>query len=430
MFKIIDPNAKINPADIIKAEKRFEWQCGYMIAQFKFVHQILMMMTKCPRQNFNTMGVRVTPEGKFELIYDPIWSLSLIDSELTYILYHEILHLALHHCTKRPLTQDLKERHLANIAHDLAVNELIPDDAQLGCCKPKLENGEICGCHVSELKKKKEYSDIEDKQSSEWYWDYLHKKQKELGGLPHLMDCDGDCANCKLEKSSGSGGLKPKQHCKKMDDHGGWQEHEMADDHVTAKIKEVERLNQWGDVSQGVRETIMAAQIKKVNWRNKIRVWFGNHAWKDKTTTRKKPNRRTGFIHPGYKQSYVDKYLVAADTSGSIGEELLGEWIGVLNQLVEYLPIDIMQFDCEKQTNPEPYDRRRLKLEFKGRGGTNFSSVIDLVNKQRYKGVMILTDGCAEAPDKPHNAHVLWVLPSGCNPPVEWGDRVHLVKHA
>ena len=432
MFKIIPIDYPFTPQELATANKRFEWLMGFLVCQFKFVHQILGMMVKIPQRGLNTMGVKVTPEGKFELHYDPIWSNALTDAELTYIFYHEILHLALHHCTKRSLTKDRAEHHLANIAHDLAVNELIPEDDN--CKKPLGEDGKVCGTFVCELQKQKEYSDILPKQSAEWYWDYLRKKKQELDKLPGLEPegCDGDCDHCKLEKGDGSsgGGVEPKEGCKKMDDHGGWSEHEVADEKVTAKIKEIDRTGDkaWGNISQGNREVILAAQLKKINWRNKIRVWFGNHSWKDKVSTRKKPNRRTGFIHPGFKKSYVDKYLVAADTSGSVDQELLGEWIGVLNQLVEYLPIDFMQFDCSKQTDPKPYDRRRLKLEFKGRGGTDFQPVMDLVKERNYKGVMILTDGCASAPTQPR-ARVLWVLPVGCKPPVEWGDRVYLVKH-
>ena len=413
MFKIIPAGTPYTPAELLKATKRFEWLVGFLICQFKFVHQVLGMMVKIPKHGMNTMGVRVTPEGKFELYYDPLWSNELTDEELTFIFYHEILHLVLHHCTKRPLSKDPSERSLANIAHDLAVNELVPVD--VACKRPLGENGKVCGVFVDELKKEKAYSDILPRQTSEWYWDYLRQKKRDNNDkLPSPLS---------EESGEGVGGTI------NLDSHGEWAEHEIADERIIAKVKEMARMNTWGNVSQGDIEVILAAQIKKVNWRNKIRVWFGNHSWRDKTSTRKKPNRRTGFMHPGFRKSYVDKYLVAADTSGSVDAELLGEWVGVLNQLIEYLPIDFMQFDCGKQTEPKPYDRRQMKLDFKGRGGTDFQIVMDIVKERHYKGVMILTDGAAPAPTRP-NAKVLWVLPAGCNPPVEWGDRVHLVKHS
>ena len=100
---------------------------------------------------------------------------------------------------------------------------------------------------------------------------------------------------------------------------------------------------------------------------------------------RKKPNRKTGYIHPGTKKNYIDKYLIAIDTSASIDKDLLAQFLTILNQLTEITPIDFMQFDCQKQTDPKPFDRKKLKLDFKGRGGTDFQIVMDTINKHHYK---------------------------------------------
>lgn len=395
----IKPRKEIDPELIRKAEKRFEWLLTFLIVNFKFVHNVLGMMTKQSSLNISTMGVRVTNDGKFQLYYNPIFVDCCDDEELTYVLYHEISHLVLHHCTGRQLISS-EEKHLhalANTAHDLAVNELIPENH--ACKRPCDENGKPIGQFVSEYKKQEMFKDIEERQTAEWYFQYLRKK------IPD---------DKKSNKTS-------------FDDHSKWEEHETADARVRAKVKEIDQNNLWGDMSQSQKELILAAQVKKINWKNKIRTFFGNLAWKYRQATRKKPNRRYGYQFPGNKKLYVDRWLIAADTSGSVDNDLLGQWLGVVNQLADELPIDFMQFDCEKTENPWPYDRRKLKLEFKGRGGTDFQPVIDIINEKKYKGAMILTDGEAAAPTKP-KAKVLWVLPSGHNPPVDWGDRVHLVR--
>jgi predicted metal-dependent peptidase len=457
---------------LAKALKRFEWLISFMICRFRFVHMILGYMNKTPRDEFGTMGVHVTSAGKFELMYDPAWLEALTDAEATYIFFHEVLHLALHHCTKRKL--DIHE--IANVAYDLAVNELIPESD--ACSKPIGEDGKIAGCHVSEFKKKPLYHDIQDKQTSEWYYDYLIAKQKEQGG---------GCKSCQL-KGSGSGGNpqtgdpqdgdpkdgepqegqgegkpeekpeekhgkgkgkgkgkekkcegKPASPCdtcphkigETLDSHDGWAAdgNEIADERVRAIINRIKQHELWGTMSQGVKEMILAAQVKRVNWRSKMRNWFGLQAWREKRYTRKRPNRRTGYIHPGTTKTYRDKWLVAADVSGStFTPEMLGSWIAVINQIQEEMPIDFMQFDCAVTVPPHPYDCRKDKVEMKGSGGTDFNPVMEIVIKGRYKGVTILTDGAAAVPTKP-NAKVLWILPEGMNPPVEWGDRVHITKH-
>lgn len=405
MFIVINKKTPpLSSQELSKAHKRFEWLISFLICRFKFVHHMLGMLRKIPIQGLGTIGVKVTPEGKFELDYDPIWINSLTDAEATYVFYHEVLHLALHHCTRRPLTREKDLKNLANIAHDLAVNELIPILKDI-CEPPRDKKGDLVGQFVSEYKKNPKFKNIEERQTAEWYFDYLRSKNKN-----------------KKEGEKGKEGDS-------FDDHSDWKEHEIADERIKAKVKHIDSNDLWGDMTQTQKELILATQVRKINWRNKIRIWFGNQAWKTKMTTRKRPNRRTGWIHPGSKTDYVDRWLIATDTSGSIDPELLAQWIGVLNQLAEELPIDVMQFDCEKTEDPKPYDRRQTKFEFKGRGGTDFQPVMDIVTKRRYKGVMILTDGEASAPTKPKSTQVLWVLPAGHNPPVEWGDRVHLIKH-
>jgi predicted metal-dependent peptidase len=398
-----------DPNKIYEAQKRFDWLVPFLICRFKFVHTLLGLMTKIPDNNVPSMGVSVV-EGKIRLVYNPVWTLSLTDAELTYVFYHEMLHLALHHCTRRRLTTDLAYARIANVAHDLAVNELIPEND--ACQKPKDQKGKLAGCFVCELKKQKDYADIQDKQTAEWYYDYLLSKMKKQGGSGQGKGEEGQ------EGQEGEG----------FDDHDGWSEHEMADEKVRLKVEDISQQNLWGDMSAGEKEIILAAQIRRVNWRNFIRNWFGQQAWRDRITTRKKPNRRMGMIHPGYKRSYTDRWLVVADTSGSVAEDLLAQFVGVLNQLVEVLPIDFAQCDAGVTQTPHPYDRRRDKIEFTGRGGTDFQPIMDMVNDRHYRGVMILTDGEAAAPTKP-NARVLWVLPPMHNPPVEWGDRVQLQRH-
>jgi len=421
-----DNKPSLTPEQLKEVKKRFEWLTGFLICRFKFTHTILGMTNKVPIENFGTMGVRVLDTGKFELVYDPTWFYHLTDHEGVYIFAHETYHIALHHCTRRPLArianinqptaEEIYLRQLSQLAHDLAVNELIPVIPGI-CEMPRDSKGKIVGQFVSEYKKKKMYEDIEFRQTSEWYFEYLKKKhpiEESKGG----NGAPGEGGNV---GAPGEGG--------NVDDHSAWKEQDMADARVNTIIKKIEDRNLWGDMTYEQKELVKAAQIRKINWRNLIKVWFGLLAHKMRQTTRKRPNRRYGFLFPGTKQLYVDRWLVATDNSASVDEELLGQWLGVLNQLADEIPIDIVQFDTKIQSGPDPYDRRQTKFEFKGRGGTHFQPVINIVDKIRYKGVMILTDGEAGVPTRPKCTEVLWVLPMGHNPPVDWGKRVHLQKH-
>jgi predicted metal-dependent peptidase len=391
---------KITDREMQFARKRLEWIIGFMIVRYHFVYQLLAMMTKEVTENTQSIKLVVVGGGNFRLEVNPLFIIRLSDEELTYALYHTILHLALHHCTHRQL--DLKE--VGAMAQDLAVNEIIPVTS--GSCEPP--DGIYKDVLVSDLKKSKEFKDILDKQTAEWYYDYL--REHGQGG-------------------EGEDGGEGESLQRGLDDHSGWKQDEIANERVRAKIDEIAKSNSWGDIGGVEKELILAAQRRKINWRNILRQFYGNLIWHDRESTRKRPNRRTGYVHPGSKSIQIDRHLVAVDVSGSISSNLLSQFLAVLNQMIDFVPIDVIQCDCGITDAPKPFDRRKHEYTFKGRGGTNFDPIMQMVNERRYKSVVILTDGQAAQCTRP-NAQVVWVLPEGHNPPVEWGKRIHMSKFA
>jgi len=437
--------------DSLKAIKRFEWAINFLIIRRRFVHQILGMMRKTPSAHVPTMSVRVTDDGRFDLSYNVEWVDSLKDEELTYVLNHEILHLVLHHCTSRRFDN----YELGNIAYDLAVNELIHEDD--GCKIPRDKNGKLIGCHVSEFKKEKIYKDIEERQSAEWYYEFLKKRtpqvqiqiempgnekndlknsprskseKKDGDNLKNNSNLSGDNKSGKSSKSNEKIENKNiKIKVRMLDGHDDWKENEIADERVRAKIIEIDRNEMWGDIPGFDKEQILAAQTRKINWKPFIRQFCGNIIWNDRESTRKRPNRRTGYIHPGYKRIHVDKVLAAVDSSGSISSELLGQFLGVINTMIDFFPIDMCVFDHGIEQGPIPFNRKRVKFDFKGRGGTDFQAVMNLAQDKKYKALIVLTDGCAPAPKKPEGVRVLWCLCNGAAAPVDWGLKVHLKEY-
>jgi len=383
---------EIDPQELEKARKRMSWAVGFLVVSYHFVYRILALTCKTAQPGLGTMGVKVNGGGQFELLYDPIFVNNLKDEELTFVMYHEVMHLALHHCTQRRFDN----HQIGNIATDLAVNELIPIS---NTCKPPSDI-----CSVARFKKEKDFKDIKGMQTSEWYYKYLMKKAKENGG-----------------KGKGYSG-------KGFDNHDGWSENEVADEKVRAKISEIEKGDLWGKIEGSTKEMILSAQTRKINWKNILRQFYGNQIWPERDSTRKRPNRRTGYIHPGNRKVQLDRHLIAVDTSGSIESELLAQFLGTINQMTEYVPIDIMQVDFNIQSEPRPFERRHLKYDFLGRGGTNFQPIMDTVTERKYKSVVILTDGEASPCTKP-NAKVVWVMPPGHKPPVDWGQQIHLTQY-
>jgi predicted metal-dependent peptidase len=383
-------------------EERWTWLVAFMVLEDMFVHEILMMMEKRSSKAVPTMGVTVKDSRLF-LYYNPNFVSSLTDPELRYVLTHEIYHVALHHCCVR-LPERKEDRSLYNIAADLAINCLIPEDSSRHM--PKTKDGKAKGKDIG-LKPTNEPYNFPDKQSMEQYVLLLREKKDKGEDIG-----DGE----------GGGGF---------DSHDGWDDAdaEIVKQEIRNKIEQLsKREHGWGNMPGEVQQIIMAAQKSSVRWWRYLRHYLGNLVSTKIESTFKKPNRRYGYPYCGTKRLHTDRKLVAIDTSGSISDDDLSHFLAELNRLAELQPVDLVMFDHGIQGKVMSFDRKRVSFDFKGRGGTCFTPVFELADQRRYQSLIILTDGCAEAPPKPtHVRDVLWVLTTAdCKPPVEWGQRVHM----
>jgi predicted metal-dependent peptidase len=374
-------------------EDRWKWILTYMVLEDKFVHEILMMMEKSSTSAIPTMGVYVE-DARIILKYNLEFTNSLTDPELRYVVTHEIYHVVLHHCTVR-LPLRVEDRKLYNVAADLAINSLIPESPSRHM--PKMKDAEKKDVGVLP----KHYG-FPEKLSMEQYVLLLREKN---------IDC------------SGAGGL---------DSHDGWSDAdaEVVKQIIRNKIDEVSKKEAaWSSLPGDVQQIIKAAQTSTVRWWKYLRHYLGTLVTTKVESTFKKPNRRYGYPYCGTKRKHTDRKLLAIDTSGSIQDEDLSHFLAEVNKLCEVQPVDLVQFDHQIQGKVTPFDHKRTVFDFKGRGGTAFTPVFELAEKQRYQSLIILTDGCAEAPPRPTRVKdVLWVLTApGYKPPVPWGTRVWIV---
>ena len=408
---------------------RFDWLVRFLIVRWRFVHQILGILTKTANPKCPTMGVNVV-NGNMRLEYNPEFVRELKDPEMVYVMYHEVCHLVLHHCTHRRFSNHL----LGNYAQDLAVNELIPTEP--GSCEaPK---GVLL---VSVLQKMPHYDDLKAKQTAEYYYDYLQKKgwgkdnrpQPGGGGQPGKGQSGGKPGEADGKESSGVSGSQRDIHGNKIpdvreiDSHDGWCEDEIADTRVKAEVDQIDKSGMWGNVPADCQAVIMAAQVRRFNWRALVKQFFGIFVTACRESTLRRPNRRMGYLLPGAKRVKQDKHLVAIDTSGST-MGFLPKFLAIVNSMVDYLEIDLVQCDAGIVGEVKPFTRHAKEFTFKGMGGTNFQPIIDLVNEKHYRSVTIVTDGAGPVCTKPNAADVLWCLPEGCTPPVEWGRVVTIDK--
>jgi predicted metal-dependent peptidase len=197
---------------------------------------------------------------------------------------------------------------------------------------------------------------------------------------------------------------------------------------IRQKIEQMANKSQsWGSMSSDVKELILAAQKSTVPWTKLLRHYFGNLLSNRRAPTFKRPNRRFGYPYSGTKPQYADRKLVVIDTSGSVGDDDLAQFLCEVNKLAEKTPVDLCLFDADITQYPKPFDKRHATYEFSGRGGTDFDPPFKLASDKNYKSLICLTDGYAPAPEYPQGVKdVIWVITSDGKCPVDWGKQVKI----
>lgn len=200
---------------------------------------------------------------------------------------------------------------------------------------------------------------------------------------------------------------------------GLWEENDMATEELNSLIKDYAARGEksWGSLEGHLKDQILASLTAKIDYRKVLKNFRASILADKKHLTRFKPSRRFGFEYMGSKREFTTKLLLAIDTSGSISDQDLKNFYGVINKFFKYgiESIDVLNFDCELQGEPISFKKRQTTFNISGRGGTDFQPVFDYAkNHPEYDGVIIFTDGYADHPKKKPGtkAKFVWVLRS------------------
>ena len=330
------------------------------------------------------------------------------------LLKHELLHIAFQHLTTFTMFSDKK---IANIAMDMEINQYIDKDW--------LPKG---GIDINDYKD----LNLNTRAGSRYYYDKLKQAQqdkKDKGScgdknMDKLLDGmeKGECTviigpgNDKGDPSGGGGsGDKEVQ----IPDHE-WEEFENMPEAEKKLIeKQVNRimtqaqdqtLKKRGYVPGEISGLITLDEVipPKFNWKAYIRRFTGISTKIFTRKIRRKENKRYSD-NPGLKIKMRQNMLVGIDTSGSVCDDELKEFINEIHHLYKAgVDITIAQCDSSMQS-VKKYDGK-FELEVAGRGGTRFEPVLELFNeKKEFTSLIYFTDGEASVNLKPRKP-VLWVL--------------------
>ena len=349
----------------------------------------LIMLNKVWRKDLPTAGVSKQNINYQLAINEEFW-MGLSDDHKMGLLKHELLHIAFGHLVS---FSSFSNKKLANVAMDMEINQYIEDSW--------LPEGGIRIEDYEDLK-------LDKKAGCRYYYDQLLRLQDE-------KDKNGTTGNTPMDNlldNIASGDIP---------DHSTWEEFEdMTDAEKKLIEKQVQKILQdakeqtvkkRGTVPGEIEGLIVVEEFTapKFDWKGYLRRFTGVSTKVFTKKIRRKENRRYED-NPGLKIKMRQHMLLAIDTSGSVSDTELAEFMNEIHHIYK-VGVDITVVQCDTSIKSiEPY-RGKNEISVLGRGGTEFDPVLDYYNAnlKKYTSLVYFTDGECYTSVKP-KSKVLWVL--------------------
>jgi predicted metal-dependent peptidase len=348
-------------------------------AHFIMESRILLDAYRIP-----TAAVSVV-SGTPVIIFNSIFIESLTDAELCAVIKHEVLHLVLDHLATGE--QEGKDRYIANIAMDCAINQYIdniPND-----------------CVTLERLSKAVGKKLLPKETSDYYYEQIMNKKKEL-------------------EASGA---------KTLDEHDseipGADSKEVARGAIKRVAKSaIERAA--GNVADHILSAIDKLGEAKLPWKVLLRNAIMSQVTRQTQSTTKKINRRFKLPVPGKKHKRTMTLGVCVDESGSVSQEQHEAFMAEIKSIAAMVNKTwLVHADCEVAA-VEDLSKAKFNPSRRAGGGTMYQPAIDKCRELKCN--MIVYFGDFDTADRPTNPGVpfLWVGVGNQAAPAEFGKVIRL----
>ena len=370
---------------------------------------------------------------------------SLSDSELDFVMMHEILHVVLQHCFRG----DVEDPEAYNIAADIVVNSNIMLENGMKASSITLSKYGIAMHVAPDGKEGHEYT-------AEQVYAMLPKNLNKKGNNKSPGSADGR-AKKGNNKSPGSAVGRAKKEISKeqhqpvrvWDDHSQWGKYEEDDtlrdvwvkrfEDAAEAIKIRDPSNARGLLPAFAERILKELKKSQTDWRTILNDFIQEEVVDYSFTP---PDRRfddSPFFLPDFngKEDRVEDILFMIDTSGSMSDDMIAaaysEVKGAIDQFNGKLKGWLGFFDAAI-IKPQPFsDENEFKIiKPAGGGGTDFQIIFEYVfhhmSDKLPASIIILSDGYAPFPLEKlaGGIPVLWLLNNEeVNPP--WGKVARII---
>jgi predicted metal-dependent peptidase len=366
--------------------------------------------------------------------FNPEYIASLTLEQTQFMLAHEALHCALSHFARR----QHRVIHKWDLACDYAINPLLIDDG----LKPPpnaLVMPMYKGMTAEEI-----YPLIDDDDESETLDKHAYDRDNQSRGSKSRLDendLDRQQKERQTEPDQGEGeqGKDDVEAQAQPEEGGGAGEPEplTPDEQETLSVQWQQRMA--GAAQQAMQAGKLGGELKRLidhllqpqlPWRMLLARYMTALARDNYSYSR--PSRREGdFVLPSLRSRQMD-LVVAIDTSGSIKDSEMEEFIDEVDALKGQVRARVTLLPCDAalcEGAPfrfEPWEQFSRPRDLKGGGGTSFVPVFQWVGREGIQPDLLVyfTDAEGEFPKQEPPYPVIWLVKGRSKVP--WGQRIQL----
>ncbi len=338
------------------------------------------------------------------IAFSPQFIQNMSDTELKFVLLHELLHIVFKHCSIRNFTDFDAE--LYNIACDIVINSNILFSYNQNLSVISIHNQ--VAMHLAPNDKEGYLYTADEVYRMFSKTPYKKKLGKDGSGEPSLGQS--------IFNSSG-----------RFDDHSKWKKSDSRqadawDERIIDAYTLAENMKQCGNIPQYIVSMVQKLKKPTLDWRVLLQNFLQEEIHDYSFCPPDYRYQETDFFLPAFNEKEAELHQIwfMVDTSGSITNkdliDVFSELQGALNQFQNRLTGMLYFFDANVKEPGIAIENIINILEIKpiGRGGTSFKAIFEFLKTvaELPNAIIILTDGLADIPDESvtQGVPVLWVL--------------------
>lgn len=392
------------------------------------------LVLRLPVEEGDTQWCKTVATDARKFYYNREYIEALRPLELQFVLAHEALHCGLLHFARR----QSRVRHRWDLACDYAINPLLvadgltaPPDAMIMREFEGMTAEEIYPCIDDNEQSKTLDQHIYDGENSQGDGEAGREQEQKMHGGEKSSENDPDDSGTEqndgqsIPGNSGSSGKTQPPPLTEQEKNAlsiQWQQR------LAGAAQQALQAGKLGGELARLVDLMLQPQLP---WRMLLSRFISQSAREDYSYTRPSNRRGDPAVFPSLRSSELS-LAVALDTSGSVSDAEIAEFVSEVNAIKGYLRARITLLLCDAELDPskvktfEYWEDFHMPAEISGGGGTDFRPVFNYLSVQDSAPDVLVyfTDAKGEFPEVTPQWPTLWLVKGSTAVP--FGQRIQL----